>query len=76
MVMTPEERLAQLNSELTQVRAAITAILSGAQEYRIGSRSLRRADLGLLYTERTRLEKEIAEIENGGMFRTAYFEGR
>ena len=76
MAMTPEERLTQLNSELTQVRAAITAILSGAQEYRIGSRSLRRADLGLLYTERTRLEKEIAEIENGGMFRAAYFEGR
>lgn len=74
--MTPEERLTSLNSQLLEVRSAITAILSGAQEYRIGSRSVRRPDLGLLYEERTRLEKEISLIENGGMFRTAYFEGR
>ncbi len=76
MVMTPQERLDQLNAELTIVRGAITAILGGAQEYRIGSKSVRRADLGLLFAERQRLEREIAEIENGGMFRTAYFEGR
>lgn len=76
MAMTPQERLDQLNVELSQVRAAIAAILGGAQEYRIGSKSVRRPDLGLLYEERTRLEKEIAEIEVGGMFRTAYFEGR
>lgn len=76
MAMTPEERLAQLNLELAGVRAAITAILGGAQEYRIGSKSVRRPDLGLLYAERTRLEKEINEIENGGMFRAVYFEGR
>lgn len=76
MVMTPEERLTQLNTELLQVRTAISAILGGAQEYRIGSKSVRRPDLGLLYAERTRLEKEISGIEHGGMFRTTYFEGR
>ncbi|MGG4096196.1 hypothetical protein [Paenibacillus lautus] len=76
MAMTPLERLEQLNMELTEVRAAISAVLRGAQEYRIGSKSFRRADLGLLYEERTRLEREIADIENGGMFRAVYFEGR
>lgn len=77
MVMTEEERLALLREQLVEVRKAISAILGGAQEYRIGSRSIKRPDLGRLYEERTRLEKEISAIEGGGgIFRVAYFEGR
>ncbi|MGG4346453.1 hypothetical protein ABEW68_33040 [Paenibacillus lautus] len=76
MAMTSEETLVQLNKELGEIRNAITAILGGAQEYRIGNHLVRRADLRVLYAERTRLEKEISLIESGGMFRTVYFEGR
>ncbi|RPF41904.1 hypothetical protein EDD70_2964 [Hydrogenoanaerobacterium saccharovorans] len=39
--------------------SAIAAIESGAQEYRIGSRTVRRADLSTLYAERIRLEQKI-----------------
>jgi hypothetical protein len=75
--MTEEERLALLREQLVEVRKAISAILGGAQEYRIGTRSIKRPDLGLLYEEQTRLEKEISAIEGGGgIFRVAYFEGR
>ncbi|MGG1613505.1 hypothetical protein [Paenibacillus phoenicis] len=77
MDMTTEERLETLRQELLQVKTAIAAIQSGAQEYRIGSRSLRKPDLGLLYQERDRLEREIDYIERGGtIFRYAIFEGR
>ncbi|MFX3635445.1 MAG: peptidylprolyl isomerase [Candidatus Pristimantibacillus sp.] len=75
--MSEEERLVLLREQLQEVRNAISAILGGAQEYRIGSRSIKRPDLGQLYAEQTRLEKEIRSIEGGGgMFRLAYFEGR
>lgn len=75
--MNDEERLLELNDELQNVKKAIKAIHGGAQEYRIGSRSLRRADLSLLYAERNRLEKEIAVAERGGsVFHHACFEGR
>lgn len=75
--MSEEERIEELREELKQVKAAIVAIQSGAQEYRLGSRQLRRADLGLLYKERDRLEREILSAERGGsIFHHAYFEGR
>lgn len=62
-------------SELLQINNAIAAIESGAQEYRIGSRSLRRGDLKTLYDERRRLKAEIA-IENGDNVVVAQFDGR
>jgi SMC interacting uncharacterized protein involved in chromosome segregation len=77
MAMTPEEKLSQLKEELAEVQAAIRAILTGAQEYSIANRSLKRADLSTLYAERDRLQKEIDALESGtGMFRKVYFEGR
>lgn len=42
--------------QLDSINRAIAAIESGAQEYGIGSRSVKRADLGTLYAERRRLE--------------------
>lgn len=77
MAMTSDERLQTLREQLTQVNQAIIAIQNGAQEYQIGSRRLKRPDLGLLYRERDRLEAEIANIEGGGgIFKVAVFEGR
>lgn len=75
--MTVEERLQKLREQLAQVERAILAIQNGAQEYSIGTRRLKRADLSLLYQERNRLEREIEALENGGgIFRVAVFEGR
>ena len=49
---TPEKQLQILNE-------AIYNILMGGQSYKIGTRSLTRADLGTLITERNRLEAHI-----------------
>ena len=64
--MTPAEQLQNLNQ-------AINAILNGAQEYRIGNRSLKRADLNTLIAERQRLENQMASGD--GIF-YARFKGR
>lgn len=48
---------------LAQYLAAEQAILTGAQEYRIGSRSLRRVDLKMILDEADRLRKRRDELE-------------
>ncbi len=59
------------------VCAAIAAIESGAQEYSIGSRRVRRGDLSVLYNERRQLRAELASADPGGMTITsAVFNGR
>ena len=49
---TPKEQLEVLNK-------AIYAILAGGQSYKIGTRSLTRADLATLIEERNRIEMQI-----------------
>lgn len=49
---TPEEQLRTINE-------AIYKILAGGQAYKIGTRSLMRADLSTLISERDRLEAQI-----------------
>lgn len=64
---------------LEQVNAAITTVLAGGQSYKIGSRSLTRADLAMLKTMRDDLEAQLATADTGGLLgRTfvAYFDGR
>ena len=64
---------------LSQVDAAIQTILVGGQSYRLGSRSLTRADLGLLRQMRKELAAQVAgEDESCLMPNTcvAFFEGR
>ena len=61
--------------ELAEINGAISAILGGAQEYAIGTRRLRRADLGQLLTERRRLESKLAS-ETGADVSVAYFDRR
>jgi len=50
-----------IQEQLEQLNTAIKAIETGAQEYRIGNRQLRRADLSVLYAERRRLESIMAQ---------------
>lgn len=72
MEMTPQELLEQVNK-------AITAVLVGGQSYRIGSRQLTRADLGMLKSMREELEAQVAnEAPSHLMDRTfvAFFDGR
>ncbi|HQA07583.1 MAG TPA: peptidylprolyl isomerase [Syntrophomonadaceae bacterium] len=61
--------------QLDQVNAAISAILQGAQEYTIGSRRIRRADLQVLFEERRRLEAALAH-EKGFSTTVAVFDRR
>jgi len=55
--------------QLESVNSAISAIENGAQEYRIGNRTVRRGDLGTLYSERRRLEGVVNA--QSGIARTA-----
>lgn len=45
--------------------AAEEAILSGAQSYQIGSRTLTRANLGTIETMIKKLEAEVGVLEDG-----------
>lgn len=70
--MKPAEMLAQVNS-------AIVAIMTGGQSYKIGSRSLTRADLATLRSMRDDLEAQLAQEESGpllGRTCVAFFDGR
>ena len=44
---------------LISINAAVAAIEGGAQEYKIGSQMVKRADLATLYSERRRLQSEV-----------------
>lgn len=64
---------------LAQVNKAISAVLAGGQSYRIGSRSLTRADLAELKALRDDLEAQLDTGQSNGLLdRTfvAVFEGR
>lgn len=65
--------------QLDQVNAAITAVLAGGQNYKIGSRSLTRADIGKLWEMQAQLKARVDAAETGpllpGTF-VAYFDGR
>ena len=42
---------------------AIEKIENGAQEYRIGNRTVRRADLASLYAELERVDSKLSQLE-------------
>lgn len=52
-----------IDEQLKQINEAITAIEIGGQEYQIGSRRLKRADLSLLYKRQRELQAQL-EYEN------------
>jgi len=64
---------------LSQVEAAIQTILVGGQSYKLGSRSLTRADLGLLRQMRNELRAQVEGEDDSCLMPgtvVAYFEGR
>lgn len=64
---------------LVEVDKAIQAILVGGQSYRIGSRSLTRADLALLRSMKNDLTAQLAAEKDNGLFSdtyVAFFDGR
>ena len=64
---------------LEQVEAAIVAVATGGQSYKIGSRSLTRADLKQLYTIKNDLTAQLSQEQSGGLFDDCYvgiFDGR
>ena len=75
----PDFRAMTAQEQLDQVNEAITAVLAGGQNYKIGSRSLTRADLGKLWDMQAALKAQVAADGGGpllpGTF-VAYFDGR
>lgn len=64
---------------LDSINAAIVAVTVGGQSYKIGSRSLTRADLKQLYAMRNDLTAELAAENSTGLLDdcyTAIFDGR
>ena len=49
--------------ELVEIKKAISKILNGGQSYRIGNRTMTRADLKTLYDMQTKVENEIARVK-------------
>lgn len=60
-IKTKKDRLAIVNE-------AIETILYGGQSYKIGTRSLTRADLSTLLAERDKLEADIKAEQSCGLF--------
>lgn len=57
----------EIEVELGEVNAAIRAIVTGAQSYDLGTRSVTKADLSQLRALRTELMSELGDAEGGGV---------
>lgn len=64
---TPEELFVTPKQQLKVLNEAIYSIMVGGQSYKIGTRSLTRADLATLIAERNRLESQAAQ-EHGLLY--------
>lgn len=62
------EELEILKTQLENVRAAIVAIETGAQEYQIANRRLSKADLATLYKRETSLKTQIAQLSGDDLY--------
>lgn len=56
---------------LKEVNKAMTTVLVGGQSYKIGSRSLTRADLGMLRELRNELQAQVNN-QNSGLLDNTY----
>lgn len=69
-----------IEEQLAQVKEAIAAIEIGGQEYQIGSRRLKRADLSLLYQRQKELQAMVTDQCGNSTFlsgaHVAIFDGR
>lgn len=72
--------MSKTSEMLDDVENAISNVLSGGQSYKIGSRTLTRADLNMLYKMRNDLKAEQnQELGNTGLLDdtyVAFFDGR
>ncbi len=74
-----EEQKQTVAQRLLEVDTAIHAVLFGGQSYKLGTRSVTRADLALLRQMRDDLAAQLQTEEDGNLFgRTvvAVFDGR
>lgn len=62
------EELEILEGQLSNVREAIMAIETGAQEYTIANRRVNKADLATLYARETSLKAAIAKAQGGDVY--------
>jgi hypothetical protein len=68
-----------LEKMLEQVNNAISTVLAGGQSYRIGSRSLTRADLSMLKSMRDDIIAQMTASADSSLMSdvfVAYFDGR
>ena len=61
-----------VKEQLEEVDSAISAVLNGAQSYKIGSRSVQRADLKELYKIKNDLKAQLAQENSSGLFDDCY----
>lgn len=59
---------AELLQRREEILTAIRKIEAEGQEYRIGDRVLRRADLPSLYQQLQQIEQQLSRVQSGGMF--------
>lgn len=71
--MEAENKIPKTTQELLDsVNSAIVAITVGGQSYKIGSRSLTRADLKQLYSMRNDLMAQVASETSTGLLDDCY----
>lgn len=79
VVLSDTDKPIDAKTMLAQVNEAIMTVLVGGQSYRLGSRSLTRADLAMLRSMRSELEAQVGNGQDdallGGTY-VALFEGR
>jgi hypothetical protein len=63
------DKIARIETRLTQYYAAEDAILSGAQSYSIGNRTLTRASLDNIQRQIRALEGDLVKLNGGGYIR-------
>nr|DAO85804.1 MAG TPA: hypothetical protein [Bacteriophage sp.] len=57
----------QIQEQINQINAAISAIENGAQEYTINGRRFVRANISALYSERKALNSQLVAEQNNGI---------
>lgn len=62
------EEIEILKAQLENVRAAILAIETGAQEYQIANRRLTKADLATLYARESSLKTQLARLSGSDLY--------
>lgn len=65
--MTRAERIAQLETQLSEVQQAISRIVTGGQAYTAEGRAMTKADLSVLQERETLLEQKLARARRGAI---------